>query len=133
MIRHVLIMFVIVLLFSSVVYGANSLYPTDSSSLRTGEGHCPQDLSYQEQEMEKILQYVLAQEFKETIRASLRMSIPEAIRQSDGIKEQITFLKREIMVQDTKMRYAEGGDSGNGRSLSRLLCALHPRRERKLL
>ena len=77
--------------------------PTPGTLVET----CPKDLSYLGTETEKILEAILSQEFKDTIRSSLKASIPEAIRQSDGLKAQIAFLKREIKEQSRRQTDAE--------------------------
>lgn len=68
---------------------------------------CPQNLSHLLPEMEKILQSISAQEFKDVIRSSLTASIPQAIEEADGINEQITYLRQEIYEQARLQRYVE--------------------------
>lgn len=68
---------------------------------------CPRDLSALRPQMEVALASVSSPSFKKTILASLLVSIPEAIRQADGIDAQIDYLKREIIEQERVQRYAE--------------------------
>ena len=55
--------------------------------------HCPTDLSSLQPRMEKALQSIQSSTFKDTMRASLHASIPEALEQADGLARQIAFLQ----------------------------------------
>ena len=61
--------------------------------------HCPENLSHLSEEMDALLKGVHVKEFKRTMRSVLQASIPEAIRQADGIKAHIAFLRKEIQHQ----------------------------------
>ena len=60
---------------------------------------CPENLSHLSEEMDALLKGVHVKEFKRTMRSVLQASIPQAIRQADGIKAQIAFLRKEIQHQ----------------------------------
>ncbi|UCH91455.1 MAG: hypothetical protein JSU60_01690, partial [Nitrospirota bacterium] len=68
---------------------------------------CPTDLSSLQPKMEKALQFIKSASFRNTMLASLQASIPEAIVQSDGLAQQITFLKQEIVRQEQERAHAE--------------------------
>ena len=68
---------------------------------------CPVNLSAQRQEIERLIKSVSNASFKTTILASLKASIPDAIRQADGINPQIAFLRKEIVAQDQFRKDAE--------------------------
>ena len=68
---------------------------------------CPQDLSALRPQMEAVLASVSSPDFKKAILASLSASIPDAIRQADGINAQIAFLESEIAEQEQVKFYAE--------------------------
>lgn len=68
---------------------------------------CPQNLAALEPEMQKALRYITSTSFRETMLASLQASIPDAIEQSDGLAQQIKFLKKEIVEQEQKRQHAE--------------------------
>ena len=68
---------------------------------------CPNDLSSLQPKMEKALQFIKSASFRNTMLVSLQASIPEAIAQSDGLAQQITFLKQEIVRQEQERAHAE--------------------------
>lgn len=68
---------------------------------------CPTDLSSLQPKMNKALQFIKSASFRNTMLASLEASIPEAISQSDGIAQQIAFLKQEIARQEQERAHAE--------------------------
>lgn len=57
--------------------------------------------------MLEVLQYVESASLRETMVAALEASIPEAIIQADGLPEQISFLKQEIVKQEQARAHAE--------------------------
>ena len=69
--------------------------------------HCPTDLTSLQPKMNKALQFIKSASFRNTMLASLEASIPEAISQSDGLAQQITFLKQEIARQEQERAHAE--------------------------
>jgi len=68
---------------------------------------CPENLSHLHEEMEKILRLVDVPEFIRTMRNSLKASIPDAIRKTDGLLVQIQALKDEIQYQERVEKSAE--------------------------
>ena len=68
---------------------------------------CPQDLSSLSPEMEEILQFIDAPQFKRAIRSSLHASIPKAIQRADGLKAEIAHLRQEIKQQKLTQRESE--------------------------
>ncbi len=68
---------------------------------------CPQNLSALEPEMKVALRYITSASFRETMLASLQASIPDAIKQADGLEQQIAFLKKEIIRQEQERQHAE--------------------------
>jgi hypothetical protein len=68
---------------------------------------CPTNLSSLQPKMEKALQFIKSASFRNAMLASLKVSIPEAIEQSDGLAQQITFLKHEIVRQERERAHAE--------------------------
>lgn len=68
---------------------------------------CPTDLSFLHPQVEAALQHVRLPSFRTTLLSSLQSSIPEAIQQTDGLAEQITFLEQEILRQDQERAHAE--------------------------
>lgn len=75
--------------------------------MNTAAKQCPTDLSSLQPKMEKALQFIKSASFRNTMLASLQASIPEAIAQSDGLAQQITFLKQEIVRQEQERAHAE--------------------------
>ena len=75
--------------------------------INTAAKQCPTDLSSLQPKMEKALQFIKSASFRNTMLASLQASIPEAIAQSDGLAQQITFLKQEIVRQEQERAHAE--------------------------
>ena len=69
--------------------------------------HCPTDLTSLQPKMNKALQFIKSASFRNTMLASLEASIPEAISQTDGLAQQITFLKQEIARQEQERAHAE--------------------------
>ncbi|MEX2490443.1 MAG: hypothetical protein WD425_01640 [Nitrospirales bacterium] len=69
--------------------------------------HCPTDLSSFQPRMEKALQFIQSSTFRDTMRASLHASIPEALAQADGLARQMVFLRQEIARQDQERAHAE--------------------------
>jgi hypothetical protein len=57
--------------------------------------------------MEKALQFIKSSTFKDTMRASLHASIPEALAHADGLARQIAFLQQEIARQEQESAHAE--------------------------
>jgi hypothetical protein len=94
--------------FEMIVYSAQES-PTTSqaAAVLSAPNECPTDLSYLQPNMEKALQFVKSASFRNTMLASLKASIPEAIAQSDGLTRQITFLKQEIILQERERAHAE--------------------------
>ena len=76
----------------------NAMEPGDTRFISTRT--CPKDLSHLRGEIEEILKPLSVPEFTQAIRSSLTASIPEAIRQADGILAQIAFLRRDILEQE---------------------------------
>ncbi len=68
---------------------------------------CPTDLTSLQPNMKKALQFIKSATFRNTMLASLEASIPEAISQSDGLAQQVAFLKREIARQEQERAHAE--------------------------
>ena len=69
--------------------------------------NCPEDLSNFREEMESLLRLIDVPEFIRTMRESLTASIPDAIRQADGLQAQIVALKEEIQYQEHVKERAE--------------------------
>ena len=88
---------------------ANKLVSSNDQKalLASAATRCPNDLSDLRPEMEKALQYIKSAAFRETMLASLEASIPEAISQADGLSQQITFLKQEIVKHERERTHAE--------------------------
>ena len=95
--------------FEMIVYSAQeSLVSTSQSAeISAAANQCPSDLSYLQPNMEKALQFVKSASFRNTMLASLQASIPEAIAQSDGLTQQIIFLKQEIVRHEQERVHAE--------------------------
>ncbi len=68
---------------------------------------CSESLGHLEDEMEMLLKSVYVKEFRETMRRSLRASIPEAVSHIDGLTQEIDSLKREIQHQFRVEKSAE--------------------------
>lgn len=85
----------------------------DASQLGSERGQsvlvseCSENLAHLEGEMEDLLKSVHVQEFRETMRRSLRASIPEAVSHIDGLTQEIDSLKREIQHQVRVEKSAE--------------------------
>ena len=70
-----------------------------SSPAAQAAEQCPENLAHLSEEMDAFLKGVHVKKFKQTMRSVLQASIPEAIRQADGIKAQMAFLRKEIQYQ----------------------------------
>ncbi len=103
----VLNLFVVLSLGLTVVVVGHSRVFSEPASQTTTSTQCPVNLASLEPEMKEALRYVTSSSFKETMLASLRASIPEAIEQADGLVNQITFLKQEIVRQEQERQHAE--------------------------
>ncbi len=68
---------------------------------------CSENLVHLEDEMEGLLKSVHVKEFRETMRRSLKASIPEAVSHIDGLKQEIDSLQREIQHQVRVEKSAE--------------------------
>ena len=88
---------------------ANEFLSTNNQAavLAAAAKQCPNNLSFLQPKMEKALQFIKSATFKKAILSSLHVSIPEAIVQSDGLAQQIAFLKREIDTQEQERVHAE--------------------------
>ena len=80
---------------------------SEPASQGTPTTQCPENLVALEPEMKEALRYITSSSFRETMLASLRASIPDAIEQADGLAKQITFLKKEIVRQERERQHAE--------------------------
>lgn len=72
-----------------------------------GKVSCPENLSHLHEEMESLLRLVDVPEFIRTMRESLTASIPDAMRQVDGLQAQIVALQEEIQYQERVEKSAE--------------------------
>ncbi len=103
----------LVLVYGSVVdigvsFAKDSLPETTQSDvLALAEKQCPTDLSFLQPKMNKALKFIKSATFRKTMLTSLVASIPEAISQSDGLAQQIAFLKQEIARQEQERAHAE--------------------------
>jgi len=68
---------------------------------------CPENLAHLHEEMEGLLRKVDVPEFIRTMRGSLTASIPDAIRQIDGMQSEIVALQQEIQHQERIEKSAE--------------------------
>ena len=84
-----------------------SLMPQSTAPTLTNAQSCPVNLLAHRQEIERLMKSVSNASFKKALRASLHASIPDAIRQADGINPQIAFLRKEIVAQDQFRKDAE--------------------------
>ncbi len=103
----------LVLVYGSVVdlavsFAKDSLpVTTQSDVLALAAKQCPTDLSSLQSNMNKALKFIKSSTFRKTMLSSLEASIPEAISQSDGLAQQISFLKQEIARQEQQRAHAE--------------------------
>lgn len=68
---------------------------------------CFKNLAHLQDEMEVLLKSVYVREFREVIRRSLKVSIPEAVSHTDGLKREIASLRKEIQHQVRVEKSAE--------------------------
>jgi hypothetical protein len=68
---------------------------------------CHENLSHLQDEMEILLKSVYVNEFRETLRRSLKASIPEAVGRIDGLNDEIESLRKEIQHQIRVEKSAE--------------------------
>ena len=80
---------------------------TQVAAIELAVKQCPTNLASLQPKMNKALQFIKSATFRNTILASLQASIPEAIAQSDGLVEHITFLEQEIARQEQERAHAE--------------------------
>ncbi len=80
---------------------------TQSAVMALAAKQCPTDLSSLQPKMNKALQFIKSASFRKAMLTSLEASIPEAIFQSDGLAQQITFLMEEIARQEQERAHAE--------------------------
>ncbi len=80
---------------------------TQSAVIVLAAKQCATDLSSLQPKMNKALQFIKSASFRKAMLASLEASIPEAISQSDGLAQQIAFLKKEIAKQEQERAHAE--------------------------
>ncbi len=78
-----------------------------SAEIASAAKQCPTDLSSLQPKMNKALQFIKSASFRKAMLTSLKASIPEAISQSDGLAQQIAFLKQEIARQEQERAHAE--------------------------
>ena len=90
-----------------LVLSLSNSMPTDAYLIGDVAETCPKNLSALRPQMETILASVASPKFKKTILASLDASIPDAIRDADGINVQISYLEAEIIEQERVQRYSE--------------------------
>lgn len=99
------------LLFISISLTLGPATVTSAQSERHNESmeesSCRENLEHLHDEMEILLKSVYVKKFRETIRHSLQASIPEAVSQIDGLKEEIVYLKKEITHQVRVEKSAE--------------------------
>ena len=81
--------------------------PPQAAVIALAANQCPTDLTSLQPTMKKALQFIKSAIFRETMLTSLEASIPEAISQSDGLAQQITFLQQEIARQEQERAHAE--------------------------
>ncbi len=80
---------------------------SEAAVLRLAAKQCPTDLTALQPKMNKALQFIKSSTFRNAMLTSLEASIPEAISQSDGLAQQIAFLKQEIARQEQERAHAE--------------------------
>lgn len=94
------------LVFLSITTVAASQFEGQQGQ-RVSVSGCSENLMHLEDEMEGLLKSVHVKEFRETIRRSLKASIPEAVSHIDGLKKEIDSLQREIQHQVRVEKSAE--------------------------
>ncbi|MEE8125873.1 MAG: hypothetical protein V3T42_08675 [Nitrospirales bacterium] len=96
---------VLVAVLSSTQGDASTTIST--ASLPPPETTCPKDIVFLQRDIEEALKYVTSSTFRDTLVASLHVSIPEAIEQADGLSGQIAFLRQEVTRQEQERKHAE--------------------------
>ncbi len=92
---------------SEIFAGDLSLRKSQTEVLASAGEKCPPNLTSLQPKMEKALQFIKSTSFRNTMLAALQASIPEAIKQADGLARQITFLEGEIVRQERDRVHAE--------------------------